>query len=326
MPRLPDLVSDSKLETDLVDSCTRHSFSETGSSLSTRRLFREERWQRRDILGHGAYGMVHLEKCITSKENKVRAVKEITKGVLGGARNNWVHEVEALVKFSHPKYNHCFVSSQGWYELKNRTFVTMEFLELGDLQSNLNDEPLSEFEARQITRQVLEGVGYMHDNGFLHQDLKPSNIMVVSRDPDWFVKIGDFGISRRLSDDIDTSDPVYCGTPGYMAPQFNGPATSLQLLLSPDMWSLGCIAYKILTGALPFPQLRHLFRYCVLGSKFPREPLHTCKVSDRGQDFVLGLLQARPEHRMTAVSATRHPWMTASLDPVKPRPPPARSR
>lgn len=64
--------------------------------------------------------------------------------------------------------------SEGWYELNDRIFIIMEYMPLGDLQINLNDEPLSEFEGRQITEQVLEAIGFMHNSGFLHCDLKPS--------------------------------------------------------------------------------------------------------------------------------------------------------
>ena len=64
--------------------------------------------------------------------------------------------------------------SEAWYELNGRIFMAMEFMPLGDLQTNLQDEPLSEFEGRQIAEQVLEAVGFMHYSGFLHCDLKPS--------------------------------------------------------------------------------------------------------------------------------------------------------
>lgn len=71
------------------------------------------------------------------------------------------------------QYKHCFVSSQGWYEHQDSVFITMEFLPLGDLQRYLM-RPLPECQAKQITEQVLEGLQFMHDNGFIHRDLKPA--------------------------------------------------------------------------------------------------------------------------------------------------------
>ncbi|KAM6528853.1 hypothetical protein FALCPG4_009808 [Fusarium falciforme] len=197
--------------------------------------------------------------------------------------------------------------------------MAMEFMPLGDLQTNLQGKPLSEFEGRQIIEQVLEAVGFMHSSGFLHQDLKPSNIMVVSRAPTWYVRVADFGISTRLSDS-DTSTFSSRGTLGYIAPEVIHIIPDQRCSVSADMWSLGCVVYKILTGTLPFPQISHLAMYCHGLSEFPRDPMHSCKVSDYGQDFIIKLIQARSEDRLTATSAARHPWITTSLDPLAPRP------
>lgn len=65
------------------------------------------------------------------------------------------------------------MSSHGWYELEDAICITMEYFELGDLQGYI-DTPLRESEAREITDQILEGLAFMHENGFIHRDLKPA--------------------------------------------------------------------------------------------------------------------------------------------------------
>ena len=70
------------------------------------------------------------------------------------------------------QYAHCFVRSDGWFEHGDSVFISMEYFQFGDLQRNLA-RPLPELEARQITMQVLEGLEFMHDNDFVHRDLKP---------------------------------------------------------------------------------------------------------------------------------------------------------
>ena len=147
--------------------------------------------------------------------------------------------------------------------------------------------------------------------------------MVVSRAPTWYVRVADFGISRRLRD-LDTSAFIPRGTLGYMAPEIIGVISDQRYSLSADMWSLGCVVYEILTGTLPFPQTSHLAIYCHGHFEFPRDQLLSCKVSDHGQDFVIKLLQVQTEDRLTATSAAQHPWMATSLDPLAPRPRPRR--
>lgn len=97
---LPDLVTDSKLDTNITPEFTEH-ISYT-SGLSARRVTKSERWIRDgpgSLLGSGAYGTVYLEKC----GDKVRAVKEIKKHAQAGEELDYFRELEAIMKFSHER-------------------------------------------------------------------------------------------------------------------------------------------------------------------------------------------------------------------------------
>jgi len=103
-------------------------------------------------------GRVWLERCTKGgcDDVKVRAIKQI--GIDSNyARTDCNRELEAIAKFSHRKYERCFVKSFGWYESPESLFIAMEFLELGDLHAYLHCKPsLPEYEAKKITYQILD--------------------------------------------------------------------------------------------------------------------------------------------------------------------------
>ncbi|KAJ3456914.1 hypothetical protein MRS44_014055 [Fusarium solani] len=299
-PLLSDLVRDSKIETEFLASHVQHVLYETGRSASHRRVRRVERWTKGRLLGQGTFGKVHLHIYNDSDKERLRAVKEVKKFVVVGQELDYARELEAIMKFSHSKYNHCFVSSQGWYELEDSIFITMEFFELRDLQQYIA-APLPESKAKQITDQVLEGLEFMHNNGFIHRDLKPT-----------FVKIADFGISKRRHQDTSTLT-IQRGTLGFVAPEVISAGSEKSYACSVDMWSLGAIAYRILTSTMAFQNMEDLFKYVNGMLGFPTDPLTTLGISERGQDFIVKLMQSSPSARLSAMIATSHPWITTPL-------------
>ncbi|KAI8628209.1 kinase-like domain-containing protein [Xylariaceae sp. FL1651] len=308
---LSDLVRDSKIETEVSDTYTQHTFYRSGNSARERLVRRVERWVRETSLGKGAYGTVYRERCEQRGSQKLRAVKEIKKYVVVGEEVDYTRELEAIAKFSHPKYSHCFVRSDGWYEVGDTVFITMEYLELGDLQRYLS-MPLPESEARDIASQILEGLKYMHENGFIHRDLKPGNILVVTKGPDWFVKIADFGISKRRQQGITTLHTLQRGTFGFAAPEVLGlqpDDSASSYTFAVDLWSLGAVIYRMLTNTIAFQNFAELFKYSKGELKFPIANIEACDISEHGQDFIAKLMSPMPDARLSAASACNHPWI-----------------
>jgi len=207
----------------------------------------------------------------------------------------------------------------------------MEYLEHGDLQRYL-ERPLAEAETRDIAFQVLEGLKHMHDNRFIHRDLKPGvgsppapkqsprcsqlqNIMVVQRGPDWWVKIADFGISKRRHD-LTTRQTARQGTLGFAAPEAIGVSSDGgdgPYSTAADLWSLGAVIFQALTNQSAFQNFAELAEYCFGTRKFPVNTLQTFTVSDLGQDFVTSLMLLKPKERPLADRALQHPWREATL-------------
>ncbi|KAK0654999.1 kinase-like domain-containing protein [Cercophora newfieldiana] len=325
LPRKPttqpsDLVRDSEIEATVFHDYTTQVIYRVGRSAHQRRVRIEERWVREGCLGRGAYGTVYKERCDTGPHPRVRAVKEIKKSVGGGDDIDHNRELEAIAKFSHPKYAHCFVRSDGWFAFGDAVFISMEYLEHGDLQRYLTT-PLPEGEARDIVSQVLEGLKHMHENRFIHRDLKPGNIMVVERGPVWWVKIADFGISKRRHE-LTSLQTFQRGTLGFAAPEAfglggDGSGVDSEYAAALDIWSLGAVAFRIMANVGAFPNLLDLVEYCSGKRVFPTARLQACDISEDGQAFVASLMLPEPEKRPLAGQAHQHAWFQAEVDLLK---------
>ena len=195
----------------------------------------------------------------------------------------------------------------------------MEYLENGDLERYITLD-LNEEDARSITRQLLEALKVMHGMNWVHRDLKPQNIFVVEAGPNWWVKIGDFGISRRLHYDPRGTHTMI-GTPDYLAPEVSMPDAfglddsddddgepSLRPTTAVDMWSLGCVLYRLFVKQLPFSSQKALKSYCKGKAQIPLEPVIRRQIRQEGIDILQGLLKPQPEARWTVAGALNHTW------------------
>ncbi|CAI7574824.1 unnamed protein product [Penicillium viridicatum] len=316
-----ELVNDMKLDAEVHPDGTSHPTFQPDYAQGTTGRWRPkvEIWKRGKILGAGTFGTVWIEKCVPSEgPAKVRAVKMIKKSSNPSEQIYCDQELEAMAKFSRPRYSGLFVECLGWFEDQQFIFIAMEHMKLGDLQHHLRG-PLPEIEARQICTQLLRGVQCLHDNQFVHRDLKPGNVLVVSEGPNWHVKIGDFGVSKRYERAALQSK---VGTPLYLAPELLGlypPGMSLQKLRlythRVDIWSLGVMVFYLLCHDYPFPSDNSLSLY-VRTSNFP--PYHKLRsVTQEGQRFLECLLAADATVRLSAKEALQDEWLKQpSFDPV----------
>lgn len=143
--------------------------------------------------------------------------------------------------------------------------------------------------------------------------------MVVSAGSDWFVKTGDFGISKRRREDTSLQNHFQRGTIGYTAPEAlrlgaDDAVTSSRSTV--DIWSLGAVAYRMLTGSLVFPNIGDLYLYSSGHHPFPLELLVERRVSNNVQDFIAKPMLPVASNRPSAKSAMVEPWMSRQLDPT----------
>ncbi|KAK8819401.1 hypothetical protein WA556_002392 [Blastocystis sp. ATCC 50177/Nand II] len=198
------------------------------------------------------------------------------------------------------------------YESSTSLYLVMELLRGGELFDRLMMQPnhkFSEDYACKLVKDILHAIVYLHDyKNIAHRDLKLGNIMFTDTTPDADLKLIDFGLSKLLNRTEYTHSLV--GTPSYIAPEiYAKDYVGTGYTKSCDMWSLGIIAYFMLTGRNPMPaQTNREWDQDLKSVVVPYPPRYWAGVSPEARSFVQGLLQADPLKRMTAAQAQTHPW------------------
>lgn len=204
------------------------------------------------------------------------------------------NEIRLLKGLDHPH----IVRALETYRLhRNRiAAIVMEMCEGGDLHSRPHG---SERDTATIIEQVLSAVAYLHDRNIVHRDLKFENILYVDKEH-LDVKLIDFGIAKKYFLKGDRHYERY-GTLYTMSPEaiegcYAGSST--------DLWSVGVIAYMLLSNEKPF--LGREVRQQIRTKEIKLEGKVWDEVSNDAKDFVLRLLQRNPDARPTAKEALKH--------------------
>lgn len=316
-----DLLEHFRLNATVTDQHTTHTKSQTSRGEAKRQTTAEKRWTRQRVLGTGGFGQVWLET--SSGEGgqlETRAVKAVSKDGMKSCGIDYKKELLALSKFAKPDYQEeeVFVRFFGWYQNEINLYISMEYFPLGDLSLHLNDTT-SEADIKQITIDLLRGLQIIHQENFAHRDLKPKNIFVVQKPAHsssaWWVKIGDFGTSKRAVADTALHTPI--DTVPYTAPEVLGYFDSTALHAgydkAVDMWSLGCVVYELVTKAKLHPSPAAVVGYCEGRLPFPEQNL-VPRMSSDGIRFLRSLVVPDPRHRLTAEDALDHNWVLQAVE------------
>ncbi len=131
-------------------------------------------------------------------------------------------------------------------EYEGQIVIVSEYAPEGSLEGWLKKNgKMPVHQAIETTKQILEGLEFLHSRNIIHRDLKPANVLLQGNTP----RLADFGISRALGS-ITTSGPNITGTQEYMAPE----AFDNKRTIQTDIWSVGVTLYKLMTGTLPFQE------------------------------------------------------------------------
>ena len=208
----------------------------------------------RERLGSGGAGTVFAaEHALIGRPAAIKVLRKSASGTPLLARR-FLSEARAACRVRHP--NLVEVIDYGLLR-DGRPFIVMERLAGESLSARLSrakSHALPPEVALRIAREIVLGLGAAHDGGIVHNDVKPSNVMLLegSRDEAPRLKLIDFGAASPLSDagTDDSADAGWIvGTPGYMAPErVRGEAADGRA----DLYALGVVLYEMLSGAIPW--------------------------------------------------------------------------
>jgi tetratricopeptide (TPR) repeat protein len=216
-----------------------------------------------DQLGQGGMGVVY--RATQRSLRRPVALKVLRPGTgAGNDRVRFQAEAAAVARLRHPNIIQIYEVG----EERGVLFFSLELIEGGSLQQRLSGAPLAPAEAAGIVAVLARAVHFAHQNGVVHRDLKPGNVLLsaacglasppakpqAARQPlsDCVLKIADFGLAKCLDGDSrQTQSGVILGTPSYMAPeQARGEGKHVGPLA--DVYALGAVLYECLTGRPPF--------------------------------------------------------------------------
>ncbi|XP_053128697.1 death-associated protein kinase 2 isoform X2 [Hemicordylus capensis] len=267
----------------------------------------EDIYEIGEELGSGQFAIV--KKCQEKSSGAEYAAKFIKKrqsraSRRGVRREEIEREVNILQQILHAN----IIKLHDVYENKTDVVLILELVSGGELFDFLaQKESLSEEEATQFIKQILDGVNYLHAKKIAHFDLKPENIMLLDKNiaiP--HIKLIDFGLAHEIEDGVEFKNIF--GTPEFVAPEI---VNYEPLGLAADMWSIGVITYILLSGASPFlgeTKQETLANITAVNYDFDEEFFsHT---SDLAKDFIRKLLVKDTRKRLTIQEALTHPWIT----------------
>jgi calcium-dependent protein kinase len=251
-------------------------------------------------LGRGA--SCRVLKVKNKETGKKSAMKEM---VRNDKWNPMLFEQECKILVTlegHPNilhYEDCYIDKKNFYVLTTLCTGGELFDKIKELRH------FSERHAADVMKSLLDAMRYCHERNLVHRDLKPENIVYKTAAHEEIVVI-DFGDAKEVEEHSVHED--FVGTAFYLAPEAIRTREGWELIKS-DMWTIGVIAYVLVTGRPPFwgRENKEIIRKIVRGNvRFPS----AIKLSDTCKDFILSLLQKEPEKRLSAVDALKHPWIT----------------
>ena len=256
------------------------------------------------VLGRGSYGTVYLAIHRATREEFACKVLSINR--VGPQYVDKLHaEISSMRQLDHPNV----LRLREVFFGRRKIYLIMDLCTGGELFElvNTSTDHRSEKCATSFIADMLSAVRYLHENGVVHRDLKLENWLFEHRAGS-HLKLIDFGLARHFLGHERIHGAV--GSMYYVAPEVLRGSYDARC----DLWSLGVIAYMLVSGAPPFwGKDDRDIRRNILAGRWEFPPQFFAGVSPMAKDFIARLLTHDPDMRMSASDALMHPWLTTNI-------------
>eukprot|EP00668_Euglena_longa_P019587 GGOE01024366.1.p2 GENE.GGOE01024366.1~~GGOE01024366.1.p2 ORF type:complete len:514 (-),score=129.11 GGOE01024366.1:837-2378(-) len=264
-----------------------------------------EGWKRGNILGKGAFGNVYLGLL---KDGKFMAVKTMEFGEQSSAEDLAQTKMELDIMKTICHKNIVRYLGSEFDENARVLNLFVEYMPQGSIASVAKKfNPLPRNTIRAYTKQILEGLSYLHSKGIVHRDIKGDNILM---DNHGVAKLADLGCSKKLDELCSKTHGcnTMVGTPYWMAPEVI--STQEGYGTAADIWSVGCTVVEMLTARPPWPEFHSMWAaiYHIANSDGPPDLVPKDLDPDL-QDFLDQCFRRNASQRPTANQLLQHSFL-----------------
>ncbi|KAL7946336.1 serine/threonine-protein kinase sck1 [Trichoderma barbatum] len=256
------------------------------------------------LIGKGTFGQVYQVR--KKDTQRIYAMKVLQKKVIVQKKEvaHTVGERNILVRTATTD-SPFIVGLKFSFQTPSELYLVTDYMSGGELFWHLQKEGrFDERRAKFYIAELILAIQHLHNNDIVYRDLKPENILL---DANGHIALCDFGLSKANLTKNDTTN-TFCGTTEYLAPEVLLDESGYTKMV--DFWSLGVLVFEMCCGWSPFyaEDTQQMYKNIAFGKvRFPRDTL-----SQEGRNFVKGLLNRNPKHRLGATDDAeelkRHPF------------------
>ncbi|KFY28718.1 hypothetical protein V493_02801 [Pseudogymnoascus sp. VKM F-4281 (FW-2241)] len=291
------------------DSSIGEVYVEISFERTDKRHYGPEDFQILKLIGKGTFGQVYQ---VRKKDTKrIYAMKVLQKKVIVQKKEvaHTVGERNILVRTAMTE-SPFIVGLKFSFQTPTDLYLVTDYMSGGELFWHLQKEGrFDEKRAKFYIAELILALQHLHLHDIVYRDLKPENILL---DANGHIALCDFGLSKANLTKNDTTN-TFCGTTEYLAPEVLLDEAGYTKMV--DFWSLGVLVFEMCCGWSPFyaEDTQQMYKNIAFGKvRFPRDTLST-----EGRNFVKGLLNRNPKHRLGAIDDAeelkRHPFF-ADID------------